>query len=96
VSGEPAIKFFLKKSKICFVRYGIKSVTKGDYQMTDANQLDIDDCLIENARKIATRFQPGDDEVNWKDMVLDMVRIIDRLKLEKEELREAVHRQVKE
>lgn len=60
--------------------------------------MDIDDCLIENARKVARENDghPYLGDVNWPRIVLDMVRIIDRLKTEKEELRQAVLRTAKE
>jgi hypothetical protein len=64
----------------------------------DKNQLDIDDCLIINAKKVAVENEghPYLGDVNWPSMVLDMVRIIERLKAEKEELRQAVLRNAKE
>lgn len=60
-------------------------------------QMDIDECLIENARAEALDKDghPYLGDVNWPKMVLDMIRIIERLKVEKGELLEAVHRQNK-
>ncbi len=65
---------------------------------TEKSQMDIDDCLLENAKKIAVENDghPYLGDVNWPKMVLDMVRIIERLKAEKEELRQAVLRTAKE
>lgn len=64
----------------------------------EKNQLDIDDCLVINAKKVALENDghPYIGDTNWPKMVLDMIRIIDRLKAEKEELRQAVLRNAKE
>lgn len=59
-------------------------------------QMDIDDCLVENAKKISASWKPGDDPVDWPAMVQDMLRIIGQLKSRNEELREAVLRTAKE
>lgn len=63
----------------------------------DKNQMDIDDCLIENARKVAKDADghPYIGETNWPLMILDMIRIIERLRKEKEELRESLLRNAK-
>ena len=63
-----------------------------------ASQMSIDDCLVENAKKVALENEghPFLGDTNWPLMVLDMIRIIDRLKQEKEELRQAVLRTAKE
>lgn len=62
--------------------------------MEKEDQLDIDDCLIHDARKAANEADghPYLGPVDWPKMVLDMIRIIERLKKEKEDLRESLLR----
>lgn len=64
----------------------------------DQQQMDIDDCLVENARKVSESMngKPYIGDVNFPKMVGDLVRIIDLLKKDKEELREALLRNAKE
>lgn len=66
-------------------------------EQSDKNQMDIDDCLIHDAKKAANEADghPYLGPVDWPKMVLDMIRIIDRLKKEKEELRESILRNAK-
>jgi hypothetical protein len=61
-------------------------------------QLDIDEVLVENARRTAEAASsaPYLGQHDWSRMVLDLVRIIEGLRKEKADLLEAVQRGAKE
>lgn len=66
-------------------------MTRGDKM---EQQMDIDQCLIENARKnaIDSLGVPFFGAFNWAESILDLIRIIEGLEKEKELFRAAVIR----
>jgi hypothetical protein len=64
----------------------------------DPRQIDINEALVENARRTAQAAQgaPYLGPEDWSKMVLDLVRIIDELKKKNGDLLEAVQRTAKE
>lgn len=66
----------------------MKKVKGGRMEKADT-QMDIDDCLVEDTRK---KLQTYSFDPQVAPIIQDLVRIIDQLKKEKEELREAVLR----
>jgi hypothetical protein len=56
------------------------------------NQMTVDDCLVEAARKLKA---DAPQDTDWPRIVSDLVRIIDQLTKERNEALEAIRRQVK-